>query len=237
MSAVVVPDAAWRPAFNAIRTWRRKLKAMYGIPIRYEIHSSDLVSGHGTPGNRKYALGRGLGCIIYMSAISTLNQLGQFGVYAVNVSLPNANHKRPLRAAAVRAFQRVENNLKAVSQQQGRAEFGLIVYDGQTGQRRTMAQRILRKMQVYNPIPSKIIAGTYIAAPVDHILGDPFIKDSRDDVFIQMADVMAYALLRQDNPPKHPTSWQYGINNAFVGLANIWHLPASRHDPQGVVRA
>ncbi len=171
-----------------------------------------------------------------MDAINALNHLGQLGVYGVNVSLVNANYRHPLRTAALRAFQRVENNLVHVSQQQGRDEFGLVVYDGQTAQRRTMAQRILRRMQVYNPIPSRVVAGTFLAAPLRHIIGDPVLRDSADDVFIQMADIMAYALLRQDNPPSHPVSVQYGIQTAFSRLPDIWLTAASASDLQGVVR-
>lgn len=236
LSALVVPDAAWRQAFNAIRAWRRTLHARYGIPIAHELHATDLIRGHGTPGQRSRPLGRPLGCIIFMDAINALNHLGQLGVYGVNVSLVNANYRHPLRTAALRAFQRVENNLVHVSQQQGRDEFGLVVYDGQTAQRRTMAQRILRRMQVYNPIPSRVVAGTFLAAPLRHIIGDPVLRDSADDVFIQMADIMAYALLRQDNPPSHPVSVQYGIQTAFSRLPDIWLTAASASDLQGVVR-
>ena len=103
-----------------------------------------------------------------------------------------------------------------------------------------MAQRLLRRMQVYNPVPSMraagYAAGAYRMMPVSRVLGDPFIRDSSQDVFIQMADLMAYALLRQDNPPTHPVSLAQGIDQSFRRLPLLWLRAASTFDPQGVVR-
>jgi hypothetical protein len=137
----------------------------------------------------------------------------------------------------MRLFQRFENNLtKGTS-----GEYGIVVYDGQRSQHYTMAHRLLRRMQVFNPVPSMgaagYAAGTYRMMPVTRILGDPVIRDSREDVFLQMADVMAYALLRKDNPPTHPVSVRYSVAQMFDVLTSVWLRQAHGPDPQGVVRA
>jgi len=229
-SAVVVPEDAWRPAFTVIRDFRLSLRARYGIPLSYELHAHDLVAGKGTPGQRLQPLGRKVGAAIFLEAVDTLNSLGLLGVYGISVSLINAQHKRPLRVAVTRLFQRIENNLIKIG------AHGLIVYDGQDNQHRTMARRILRRMNVYNPVPSIIYPNTWRNLPLQRIVGDPFPRDSAHDVFIQMADVMAFALLRQDCPPLHPVTVAAGVQHAFGRLPDIWLRPASRTDPQGVVR-
>lgn len=231
-SAVVVPDQGWRDAFDTIRDLRRSLSRRYDIPIQYELHARDLVGGKGSPGKRMGQIGRHLGCTVFLEALETLDALALLGVYGVNVSLENRRYHHPLRQAVTWLFQRIENNLTKTKP----GEFALVVYDGEEAQHRTMAQRILRRMQVYNPIPSIVQPGTYRRMPVRRILGDPMIRDSADDVFIQMADIMAFALLRQDNPPTHPVSVQYQIVGGFDRLLDIWLTPASRGDPQGVVR-
>lgn len=229
-SAVVVPEASWRPAFEAIRDFRLALRAKYGIPISYELHAYNLVAGKGMPGQRTRPLGRQLGAHIFLEAVDTLNALGAFGVYGVNVSLKNSEHHKPLRQAMTWLFQRIENNLTKTG------NYGLVIYDGQEKQSRTMARRIIRRMHIYNPVPSIVYANSYRNLPVNRILGDPFMRDSADDVFIQMADMMAFALLRDENPPTHPVPFAAGVQHAFGRLPDIWLKAASRTDPRGVVR-
>ena len=235
-SAVVVPDNVWRDAFDIIRDFRHSLKRRYGIPIQYELHAKDLVGGKGSPGQRVGRLGRPLGCTIFIEAIDNLNSLGTLGVYGINASLLNQNRRHPLREAVTRLFQRIENTLSHTATR----HHGLVIYDGQRTQHHTMAQRILRRMQVYNPVPSMASAGfpagSFRMIPVRQVLGDPLIRDSSEDVFLQMADIMAYALLRQDNPPTHPVSVKYGVGQAFARLPDIWFRRAAYGDPQGVVR-
>lgn len=230
VSAVVVPEGSWRSAFSAIRDFRNAIKAKYGIPLSYELHAHDLVAGKGKPGGRAHPIGRAVGAQIFLEAIDTLNTLGPMGVYGINVSLLNSQYKKPLRQAIRWALQRFENNLTKTG------NYGLVVYDGQKSQQRTQVRRALRRMNVYNPVPSILYRNTYRNLPVVSILGDPFVHDSEDDVFIQMADMMAFALLRQDNPPTHPVAVGKGVAHAFNRLPDIWLTAASRTDRQGVVR-
>ena len=229
-AAVVVPEASWRSAFDAIRDFRRSLRAKYGIPLAYELHAHPLVAGKGMPGNRTRPLGRKLGGQIFLEAIETLNTLGSLGVYGINVSVKNSDHRKPLRQSMMLLFQRIENNLTKTD------NYGLIIYDGQETQRRTLARQILRRMNVYNPVPSLFGVSSFRNLPVKRILGDPFNRDSADDVLIQMADMMAFALLRQDNPPTQPVTLAAGVQSAFARLPDIWLRAASRSDSQGVVR-
>jgi hypothetical protein len=229
-SALCVPDHVWRNAFNAIRTFRRAIRDRYGVPVSYELHARELVGGRGQPGERHRPIGRELGIRIFFEAVETLNSLGELGVYGVNVSLRSKGTRYPLRTAVKWLFQRVENNLMKSGQ------FGIVVYDGEEGVSRSMARRLLRLMQVYNPVPSKLYPGDYRDLPLQRILGDPFMRSSHDDVFIQMADCMAYALLRQDNPSTHPIVREGRVNEAFSRLENLWLTAASGTDRQGVVR-
>jgi hypothetical protein len=229
-SGICVPDRVWRDAFDAIRLFRRAIRTRFDVPISYELHARRLVAGHGMPGDRRTPIGREVGITIFLEGIDTLNSLGDLGVYAVNVSLTTRGRKYPLRTTVSRLFQRVENSLIRSG------EFGIVVYDGQEGVSRTMARRLLRLMQVYNPVPSRVYPGTYRNLPLRMLLGDPFMRDSKDDVFLQMADFMAYALLRQDNPPQHPLVRTRGVQEAFGRLDRIWLREASRSDTQGVVR-
>ena len=70
--------------------------------------------------------------------------------------------------------------------------------------------------------------------PLTRVVGDPFYRDSAHDYFLQAADFIAYALLRQDIPT--PKNLKYSHNNGFARLGNLLVLQASHRDAQGVVR-
>src|SRR5262245_60105759 len=50
LSAISIRHTDWRECFNEIKKYRVWLRDKYGIPLKYEIHSSDLVSGRGSLG-------------------------------------------------------------------------------------------------------------------------------------------------------------------------------------------
>jgi hypothetical protein len=82
--------------------------------------------------------------------------------------------------------------------------------------------RMVRRMSVYNPIPSRF--GIWLdsgrdhkSIPIDRILEDPFFKVSDESYFVQMADWCAYAWLRRECPI--PSRSKYGLDKAFDALA------------------
>ena len=98
--------------------------------------------------------------------------------------------------------------------------------------------RLLRRMGVFNPIPSMLGAwpeGTSTRnIPVEFILEDPFFKSSDRSYFIQLVDFCAYSLLRKERPV--PSKTKYGLDSAFDLLQPILFLGATKYDPQGVIR-
>ena len=98
--------------------------------------------------------------------------------------------------------------------------------------------RLLRKMGVFNPIPSML--GTWPEGtttrniPVELILEDPLFKDSQRSYFIQLADFCAYALLRKERPL--PSKMRYDLHTAFNLLDPILLWEATQYDPQGIIR-
>ena len=99
----------------------------------------------------------------------------------------------------------------------------------------TIYTRLLRRMGVYNPIPSMLGSwpeGTVTRnIPVDLILEDPFFKVSQRSYFIQLVDFCAYALLRKERPVASKT--RYGIDAAFDILDPILFRGATQYDRAG----
>lgn len=98
----------------------------------------------------------------------------------------------------------------------------------------------LRKMHIDNRIPSKLgdWGGGNATKNIttDRIIEDPVFKDSSQSYFIQLADCIAFALLKREVPPT-PNIKKYGIHKMFdETLTGICFKDAARKDPLGIVR-
>ena len=100
--------------------------------------------------------------------------------------------------------------------------------------------RAVRKMAIFNPIPSAV--GTWDDGeavrniPVERLIEDPVFKDSHQSYFIQLADCVAFALLKREVPPTHHVR-KYGIDRLFdKNVTGVCFKQASRDDPFGIVR-
>jgi Protein of unknown function (DUF3800) len=100
--------------------------------------------------------------------------------------------------------------------------------------------KALRKMSVFNPIPSRMGDwgdGTKSKnIPVERVIEDPVFKKSHQSYFIQLADAVAFALLKREVEPT-PLVRRYGTDKMFDnGVAGVCFKAASPKDPLGIVR-
>ncbi|HEV3449241.1 MAG TPA: DUF3800 domain-containing protein, partial [Gemmataceae bacterium] len=101
-------------------------------------------------------------------------------------------------------------------------------------------EKAVRKMHVFNPIPSKYgeweTGGVTKNITTDRIIEDPVFKPSHRSYFVQLADCVAYALLKKETAPTARIK-RYGIDTMFDrALTNVCFRHASPKDPQGIVR-
>ena len=83
----------------------------------------------------------------------------------------------------------------------------------------------------FNPIPSQYDPLRVRHEPLLRIVEDPYFKDSADSLFIQLADMVAYALWRKDFP-----DLKHGFDGAFFDILDpILLRAATRRNPQGIV--
>ena len=71
--------------------------------------------------------------------------------------------------------------------------------------------------------------------PIEQVVGGPAFRSSHADCLLQMADLIAHALLTQEEEPS-PRVERQGIARAFGILDRALNRRVSRRDPQGVVR-
>lgn len=218
-SALSIADRDWNPAFDDIKSFRRSLKTSDGILLRKELHATDFVAGRGRISDRivtKYRRSQ-----IFAEALGFVARLP--GIQIFNACVKKSDEDR--------AFEWLLNRINTNLSKSG--EFGIIFCD--EGKDYT---KLLRKMRVYNPIPSGFgrwpggQSSRNIA--IDRILEDIVYKDSASSYFIQLADFCAFALLRREAPLESRT--KYGIDKAFDLLKPVLVTQANRRDPDGIVR-
>lgn len=222
-SALAIPVAEWHLAFNRVKKFRQDLKHGYGIYIYKELHAWEFVSGRGRISDR--IVTKGQRCAIFREALKMVAQLP--GARCFNAVFPKTDDEK--------AFEWMLNRINRTMQAWG--SHALLVCDQG---KELLYTRLVRRMYVFNPIPSQYgtwwdTGQSWKNIPLDRIIEDPFFKDSARSYFIQLADFIAYALLRQESPL--PSKSRYGLDRAFDELEPILAREATRKDPRGIIRA
>lgn len=222
-SALAVPADEWRNAFEQVRQFRRDLKKSDGIYVYTELHAWKFVSGRGQIADRVVTKGRR--CQIFKETLEMMTNLPGARLFNA-VFLPAKEDER--------AFEWLLNHINRTMQAWDSRAI-LICDEG----KETAYTRLVRRMGVYNPIPSQFgvwldTGATTKNIPLDRIIEDPFFKTSSQSYFIQLVDFCAYALLRRERPV--PSKTKYGLDQAFNLLSPILVREASTRDPEGIIR-
>lgn len=223
-SGLAVPVHRWREVFEEIKRFRRQLKADYGIKLSAELHATEFVAGRGRPSDR--ILAKSERFALYEVTLRMVTKLP--GVRLFNTLAPLKKEYW----AFERLVNRINRNMEA------RQTHAMLLCDQGKD---TIYTRMVRKMGVYNPIPSN--RGSWAGErrnirniPIRRIVEDPVFKDSRKSYFIQLVDFCAFALLRREHPME--SQRRFGLDKSFRILAesDILVREASRTDPDGIVR-
>ncbi|HWO19204.1 MAG TPA: DUF3800 domain-containing protein [Kofleriaceae bacterium] len=258
LSAMILKATDWRDAFKAVKDHRAQLKERYAIPLRKEIHARELVGGRGRLGPND--IGKWERSRIFRGLLELVTTLPSARLF--NVALQTRGEADPQLKAWDRLLNRVDRTLKAREdkertvrrkiheviakhapeladsaelrlQFQGRALF--IADEG----RNVEITRIMRKMNVHNPIPSAFGGwpeGAVRNTPTERIIEDPVFRQSESSYMLQLVDCVAFALLKREADPTQNIK-RYGIHKMFDELLpSICVKAASRTDPLGIVR-
>jgi hypothetical protein len=260
LSAIVIRHSDWKECFDRVREHRINLKKDLGIYLRKEIHARDLVAGRGKISDRvisKWQRSR-----IFQGLLTLVASLPSVRLF--NVCLNVADHVDPQMVAWDRIINRIERTMleyerielplrralttaveeKLPSIDAEQIDQRLNIYRSRAvvfadEGREIEITKALRKMHVFNPIPSQFggwPTGRTKNITTERIIEDPVFKASDRSYLIQMADCVAFALLKSEVLPT-PNIARYGIHEMFSKtLSGICFRHASPRDPLGIVR-
>lgn len=261
LSAMGIRHTDWKECFLRVRQHRAILKQDFGIFLRKEIHAHEFVGGRGRISDRE--VGKHQRSRIFEGLLRLVAQLPN--VMVINICLDRAGRANPQLDAWDRLMNRIERTMVAFEEQElplrrelvaalpadfpeasrSKIEARLNAYRSRAvvladEGRELEITRALRKMNVFNPIPSR--HGDWGGGekakniPVERVIEDPVFKKSHLSYFVQLADCIAFALLKREVTPT-PNVKKYGIDKMFDRcLAGVCYKKASYADPLGVVR-
>ena len=217
-AAIAVPATRWAAVFTEIKEWRRALKKTDGILITKEFHATEFCAGRGRLG--PYTIGKYRRAQIFNDALKLLDGLEGVKVFTVC-------HAQNREWALERLLTRMNKTL-------GRWDSHATLFFDEG--KELEITRMMRRMGVYNPVPVYIAKGITELQnlKLDRILEDPVFKESDQSYLIQMADFVAYALLRKE--VRLASKDKYGYHTAFYGLQNVLAREASTRDALGIIR-
>ena len=234
-TALGVDAERWNGLHGRILDWRTAMEADYHVPRGRELHACDLLAGRGKlarVGNEDRRLSPEQGAEIFMNGLRIIESAANHraGIEVVNVCLRKADFKGYERVSLDRLLNRINSSVAAAGR------YAHLIFD-EGGEQ--MVRRLYGRLRSRNPVPSRYETwedgSPTKDMPIERIIGGPSFRSSQDDDLLQMADLIAHALLKQEEEPS-PRVKELSLHLAFGILDTALNRRASRRDPQGVVR-
>ena len=234
-TALGVDAERWNALHQRVLDWRLELRERYAVPIDRELHACDLLAGRGKLARIDGAdrrLSPGQGAEIFMDGLRVIESAARSlgGVEVVNVCLRKPDVKGYERVSLDRLLNRINSSVAAASRH------AFLIFDEG---REEMITRLYHRLRSRNPVPSRYEiwedSERTKDIPIENVIGGPAFRSSHADCLLQMADLIAHALLKQEEEPS-PRIERQGIARAFGILDRALNRRASKRDPQGVVR-
>lgn len=226
LTGLVVHERDWHELINHLVLFRKRIKTIYGFPLRSEIHAAELIrSGiSDIPKHERLAILRNF--------IDELGKIDTISLTNIVVDKSNKPESYQIYENAWRTlFQRFENTLRHSNYPRRDSEsFGTVYTDATSGRK---LQLIMRKMAVHNPIPNFHASG-YRNIPITRIIEDPSERNSKTSLPIQACDVSAYFLMQSLSPNAYIR--RKSAQTYFERLKPILNLRAGKTDPLGIVK-
>jgi hypothetical protein len=218
-SAIFIDAFAWNTYFDHVLKWRKEWFEKYQIPLDFELHATDFVGDRGEfPLNRNKLFRSTL----FHEAIGRIELID-------NIKIINAITQE--KKKHIRLFEYMLNRINRTLETLN--AYGVLICD--EGNENTLTSMV-RKMKKENHIPSQVDLDKVRNIPLERIIEDPLFKTSKSSYFIQLADFLAFSLLRNEKPLENSTL--DFVRSAFEQLDNSLVKVAFKNDhrKKGIIR-
>ena len=198
-TALGVDARAWNRLHRRVREWRRQLEQRHGIPAGGELPPGDLLAAAAPSGpscgcgcHRQPASPHGVEVVAQGLRVVEDLAVETGGVQAINVCLDMDEAPAHRRVALDRLF----NRINATAAHEG--GYALLIFGREPDE---TVVRTYERLRNYNPVPVRVGAcggGWHTRnLPIDRVIGGPVFRSPETDCLLQVAGLMAHALLWQ----------------------------------------
>jgi len=184
LTSIYFHHQSWQSNYAKISAFRRELYKKYGFHWKDEFHTKYFIYNK-NPYFSKYNFNNNIIIKIFEEFISCLTELD---FKTINVAIDKRKIKGDeydvLANALIYNIQRIENDLLKDNVDN---KYMIIADEGND----KPIRKVVRKIQKFNPIPSKFSDKSY-RKEINGIIEDPLTKDSKDSHFIQIADLISF---------------------------------------------
>lgn len=227
----------WNDYYERYRAFRKELRKTHGISATKELHAAELASGRGNYGRGRRQLGSIAGSAVYRWILGKLDTfLPQDSIITATATRSSSLYgKTGLDAALIALFQRMQRTCKA------NRTNGMAFFD-QGHNEYITAYRKARRYLPTGSMHGSWSSGPTKNAPMVNFVKDANFKDSKYSLFVQAADLVAYAcsMLRASELGTL-TRWQRAsqLGAAYDDIpVTVINMDAAKWsgDPRGIVR-
>ncbi|MBM3473615.1 MAG: DUF3800 domain-containing protein [Armatimonadetes bacterium] len=217
LSAVRVREEDWEEHLETLFAWRRELKSSLGIYTGAEFHATHLLGGRGPLA--PHPVDEQTRVSLFSEGLRRLASMHD--VHVINISLTPTRKRPDLNALEGAAWDRLLNRINKTGEKLGRR--ALLICDEGKEEKLT---KLCRQLRQENLVPSRYRKWTDTGQrtkhlPLTHVVEDPLFKSSKGSYLLQTADLVAYSLLRFDNPISKTE--RTGVSTLFASLESLSH--------------
>jgi hypothetical protein len=233
LSGLVVHELRWQACVDQLTSFRREMRARYGLKMREEIHAVRFVSRR--PGELA-RIPKHQRMTILRHLVEELAKIPDINIINVVIDKQGKHPTYDVFDMAWKVLiQRFENTIRHRNfpGPLNADERGIILPDSTDDKKLT---NMMRRMRRYNPIPN--MAGVanpgYRQMVLQTLIEDPKFTKSQGSYLIQSVDVIAYFLHQSLQPNTYVR--RAGAKNVFFNLEPVLCRKASTTDRLGIVR-
>lgn len=233
LSGVVVHELRWLDTINELLLFRRWLKQKYGVFLEAEIHAAEMIgrSSKLNPSLQRLKKHERLAIVRqFADKLATLPDIRIINI-VVDKHGKVPNKDEVFRWAWYSLFQRFENTIRHRNfpGPNSQHERGIIFPDNTDGGK---LKHFLTTMRLTNPLRQQHSGGNVVNQPIQVLIEDPVMRDSRESYLIQAADCAVFLLKQSIDPSGHMR--KHGGNAYFKRLMPVLCTHASHNDRSGL---
>lgn len=230
LSALIFHELRWTSIMDELIAFRRHLRTTKGLKLREEIHATHFVN---RPGDLQ-RIRRNDRIDILKQCVDWVANQQDMNIITIVTRKLGKSKEDVFNWTWQALTQRFENTIRHRNFRGpiNPDDKGIIIADRTDDKQ---LSQLIRRMRRYNPIANtaRLYTGGYRNLPLNYVIEDPVMRESRNSYLHQIVDVVSYCARQLYEPNKYMR--KKGGTNFYARLNPVLVTQASAFHPLGIV--